>query len=68
MKRGFFGGKKQRKTNIIVPQLSKICHCYSAVLDPLGILKYLKNMKRFLTSKNFFLKLYPNPPSKSVHI
>jgi hypothetical protein len=23
----FFGGKKRRKTNIIVPQLSKICHC-----------------------------------------
>ena len=23
----FLGGKKRRKTNIIVPQLSKICHC-----------------------------------------
>jgi hypothetical protein len=25
----FFWGKKRRKTNIIVPQLSKICHCYT---------------------------------------
>jgi hypothetical protein len=23
----FFPGKKRRKTNIIVPQLSRICHC-----------------------------------------
>jgi hypothetical protein len=23
----FFFGKKRRKTNIIVPQLSNICHC-----------------------------------------
>jgi hypothetical protein len=26
-KRSFFSGKKQRKTNTIVPQLLKICHC-----------------------------------------
>ncbi len=30
----FFFGKKRRKTNIIVPQLSKICHCYSRVPVP----------------------------------
>jgi hypothetical protein len=29
MKLSFFGGKKRRKTIIIVPQLSKICHCYN---------------------------------------
>jgi hypothetical protein len=28
----FFCEKKRRKTNIIVPQLSKICHCYSVKL------------------------------------
>ncbi len=29
----FFLGKKRRKTNIIVPQLSKICHCYQRERD-----------------------------------
>jgi hypothetical protein len=29
MKLCFIGGKKRRKANIIVPQLSKICHCYT---------------------------------------
>jgi hypothetical protein len=29
----FFLGKKRRKTNIIVAQLSKICHCYQREQD-----------------------------------
>ncbi len=28
-----FFGAKRRKTNIIVPHLSKICHCYSRLLN-----------------------------------
>jgi hypothetical protein len=29
MKHRFFLAKKRRKTNIIVPQVSKICHCWT---------------------------------------
>jgi hypothetical protein len=36
MKLRFLGGKKRRKTNIIVPQLSKICHCYCRVTSSRG--------------------------------
>ncbi len=67
----FFWGEKRRKTNLIVPQQSKICHCYSSRFLPAPLLTLPTNStphtSHQLHSSHFHPSLLKLPTFSQFH-